>query len=104
MRPRRLTNSTFGRTGLKANPRVATLSWNIKDAILRASPNLVVTIYRIKSFVSKTIKLLWVMQDMAGGGCWIITDLAANLDHRKFVGGNAPDELALVEPTGQDVL
>jgi len=92
--------SAFGLTGVKANPRGATLSWNIKDAILRASSNLVVTIYRIKGFVGKTIELLWVMQDMAGGGCWIITDFAANLDHRKFVGGNASGELALVEPTG----
>jgi hypothetical protein len=38
------------------------------------------------------------MQDMAGGGFWIITDFAANLYHRKFMGGNASDELALVEP------
>ena len=98
MRPQRLTNSAFDRTGVKANPRDATLSRNIKDAILRASSNLIETIYRIKSFVSKPIELLWVMQDMAGGGCWIITDFAANLYHRKFMGGNASDELALVEP------
>jgi hypothetical protein len=99
-----VTNSAFGLTGIKANPRGAALSRNIKDAILRASPNLIETIDRIKSFVSKTIELLWVMQDMAGSGCRIITDVSANLDHRKFVGGNAPDELALVEPTSQDVL
>jgi hypothetical protein len=104
MGPQRLTNSAFGRTEVKANPRGVTLSWNIKDAILRPSPNLVVTIYRIKSLVGKTIELLWVMQNMARGGCWIVTDLAANLDHRKFARGNAPDELALVEPTSQDVL
>src|SRR5712671_5826302 len=104
MGPQRLTNSAFVRTGVKANPRGATLSWNIKDAALRASPNPVVTIYRIKSLVGKAIELLWVMQNMAGGGCWIITDLAANLDHGKFAGGNAPDELTLVEPTSHDVL
>ena len=98
MGPQRQTNSAFVRTGVKANPRGATLSWNIKDAVLRASPNPVVTIYRIESFVSKTIELLWVMQDMAGGGCWIITDFAANLYHRKFMGGDAPDKLALIEP------
>jgi len=35
---------------------------------------------------------------MAGDGCWIITDFAANLYHRKFMGGDAPDKLALIEP------
>jgi hypothetical protein len=84
--------------------RAADLFGDVKRAILRAPSNLIITIDRIKSIISKPIELLWVMKDVAPGNGWVVADIGAELDDSKFVSSDAPYQLILVDLARQDVL
>ena len=80
------------------------LFWHIKGAESGAPPNLVILIDRVEHFIGKTIDLLPIVQDVTGLRRRIVTNIGVKLNNGKFAGGNAPDQLALIEPAGQYVL
>ena len=77
---------------------------DIKAAEGGAPRDVIVLIDGVEHFVGETIDLLPIMEDMAGLCCRIVTDISAKLDDGKFVGSDAPNKLALVEPARQHIL
>src|SRR5271156_2656673 len=77
---------------------------DIKGAKSGAPRELVVLIDSVEHFIGETIHLLPIMQDVTGLRRRIVADIGAKLNDAKLVGGNTPDQLALIEPARQHEL
>ena len=74
---------------------------DIKGTEGGAPRHVIVLIDGVEHFVGETIDLLPIMQDMTGLRRRIVTNIGMKLNDGKFAGGNAPDQLALIEPARQ---
>ena len=81
--------------------RAAVLPCPLRRAEGGAPRDVIVLIDGVEHFVGETIDLLPIMQDMTGLRRRIITNIGMKLNDGKFAGGNAPDQLALIEPARQ---
>ena len=70
---------------------------DIKRAEGGASRDLIVLIDGVEHFVGETIDLLPIMQDMTGSRRRIVANIGMELNDGKFAGGDAPDQLTLIE-------
>src|SRR3954470_24365719 len=82
------------------NPERSRLFRDIKGAEGGAPRDLVVLIDGVEHLVGETIDFLPKMQDVTGRRRRIITNIGTKLNDGKFAGGDAPDQLALIEPAG----
>ena len=77
---------------------------NVKGAVLRSPPDPVITIDREQHIVSEAAEFPPGMANVAGRGQWVVADVLAQLDDPKFLGGDPPNQVILVEPAGQNEL
>ncbi|HEY1430597.1 MAG TPA: hypothetical protein VGF39_03065, partial [Stellaceae bacterium] len=80
------------------------LFWHIKRAKSGAPADPVISIDGVEYVVGEPIDLLPIMEDMAKRRRRIVTNIGVKLNDGKFVGGNAFNQLALVEPARHHVL
>jgi hypothetical protein len=85
-------------------PENTRLLGDVKRAESGAPSDLVVSIDGVEHFIGKPVDLLSIMQDVTGWRRRIVTNIGMKLNDGKFAGGDAPDQLALIEPARQYVL